>query len=165
MAGCIAHLILHVVSCLAFLILHIVSCLAHLIILHVVSYLAHLILHIVSCLAHLILLHVVSYLAHLILHIVSCLAHLILLHVVSYLAHLILHSHLWPENDKILIKKKNHVDMSIYRWVSAILTAILNFSNSSMVTEWHPVDYQSGPFKDWKSTENNYASQNSRSYE
>ena len=82
MAGCIAHLILHVVSCLAYLILHIVSCLAHLI------------------------LYVVSYLAHLILHIV--------------LAHLILHSHLWPENDKILIRIwKILVDMLIYKWVSA----------------------------------------------
>ena len=37
--------------------------------------------------------------------------------------------------------------------VSAILVAILNFSNSSMVTEWHPVNNQSGPFKDSKSTE------------
>ena len=72
------------------------------------------VLHVVSCLAHLI--HVVSYLAHLILHVVSYLAHLIL-HIV--LAYLILHSHLWPENDKILIKIwKIHVDMSIQVSVS-----------------------------------------------
>ena len=46
-------------------------------------------------------------------------------------------------------KSCRYVDLQ----VSAIMAAILNFSNPSMVTEWHLVDYQFGPFKDSKSTE------------
>ncbi len=42
-----------------------------------------------------------------------------------------------------------------YNWIAAILAAILNFSNSSRLSGWHPVDYQSGPLKDSKSAKNN----------
>ena len=48
-----------------------------------------------------------------------------------------------------------------YYWTADILAAILNFSKSSRVSSWHPVDYQSGPLKDSKSAKNNYVSPNS----
>ena len=48
-----------------------------------------------------------------------------------------------------------------YNSIEAVLAAILNFSNSTRVSSWHPVDYQSGPIKDSKSAKNNYVSPNS----
>ena len=41
--------------------------------------------------------------------------------------------------------------------LAAILDAILNISISPRVPGWHPVDSQSGPPRESKSTENNYA--------
>jgi len=41
--------------------------------------------------------------------------------------------------------------------MAVILDAILNYSNSSRVPKWHPVDFQGGPLRDSKYAQNNYA--------
>jgi len=41
--------------------------------------------------------------------------------------------------------------------MAAILDAILNYSNSSRVPKWHPVDFQNGPLIISKYVQNNYA--------
>ena len=40
---------------------------------------------------------------------------------------------------------------------AAVLDATLNYSNSSMVLNWHPVDFQGEPLRDSKYFQNNYA--------
>jgi len=37
-----------------------------------------------------------------------------------------------------------------------LMAAILNYSNSSRVPKWHPVDFQGGPVRDSKYVQNNY---------
>jgi len=41
--------------------------------------------------------------------------------------------------------------------MAAIFDAILNYSNSSRVPKWHPVDFQGRPLRDSKYVQNNYA--------